>query len=123
MIKVYCYSKCSTCRKALKWLEEKGIRYESIDIKTEHPDENTLRMYYEKSGLPLKRFFNTSGMQYREMGLSKKLPDMSVDEQLALLASDGMLIKRPLVVSDGFVLTGFKEEEWAEKQWEMNRKK
>lgn len=123
MIKVYCYSKCSTCRKALKWLEEKGIRYESIDIKTEHPDENTLRMYYEKSGLPLKRFFNTSGMQYREMGLSKKLPDMSVDEQLALLASDGMLIKRPLVVSDGFVLTGFKEEEWAEKQREMNRKK
>lgn len=123
MIKVYCYSKCSTCRKALKWLEEKGIKYESIDIKTEHPDENTLRMYYEKSGLPLKRFFNTSGMQYREMGLSKKLPDMSVDEQLALLASDGMLIKRPLVVSDGFVLTGFKEEEWAEKQREMNRKK
>ena len=123
MIKVYCYSKCSTCRKALKWLDDKGIRYESIDIKTEHPDENTLRMYYEKSGLPLKRFFNTSGMQYREMGLSKKLPDMSVDEQLALLASDGMLIKRPLVVSDGFVLTGFKEEEWAEKQREMNRKK
>ena len=123
MIKVYCYSKCSTCRKALKWLEEKGIKYESIDIKTEHPDENTLRMYYEKSGLPLKRFFNTSGMQYREMGLSKKLPDMSVDEQLALLASDGMLIKRPLVVSDGFVLTGFKEEEWAKKQREMNRKK
>ena len=123
MIKVYCYSKCSTCRKALKWLDDKGIKYESIDIKTEHPDENTLRMYYEKSGLPLKRFFNTSGMQYREMGLSKKLPDMSVDEQLALLASDGMLIKRPLVVSDGFVLTGFKEEEWAEKQREMNRKK
>ena len=120
MIKVYCYSKCSTCRKALKWLEEKGIKYESIDIKTEHPDENTLRMYYERSGLPLKKFFNTSGMQYREMGLSKKLPDMSEDEQLALLASDGMLIKRPLVVSDGFVLTGFKEEEWAEKQREMD---
>ena len=123
MIKVYCYSKCSTCRKALKWLDDKGIKYESIDIKTEHPDKNTLRMYYEKSGLPLKKFFNTSGMQYREMGLSKKLPDMSEDEQLALLASDGMLVKRPLVVSDGFVLTGFKEEEWAEKQREMNRKK
>ncbi len=120
MIKVYCYSKCSTCRKALKWLDDKGIKYESIDIKTEHPDKNTLRMYYEKSGLPLKKFFNTSGMQYREMGLSKKLPDMSEDEQLALLASDGMLVKRPLVVSDGFVLTGFKEEEWAEKQKDMD---
>lgn len=120
MIKVYCYSKCSTCRKALKWLDDKGIKYESIDIKTEHPDENTLRMYYERSGLPLKKFFNTSGMQYREMGLSKKLPDMSEDEQLALLASDGMLVKRPLVVSDGFVLTGFKEEEWAEKQKDMD---
>lgn len=120
MIKVYCYSKCSTCRKALKWLDDKGIKYELIDIKTEHPDKNTLRMYYEKSGLPLKKFFNTSGMQYREMGLSKKLPDMSEDEQLVLLASDGMLVKRPLVVSDGFVLTGFKEEEWAEKQKDMD---
>jgi len=115
MIKVYCYSRCSTCRKALKWLDENGIKYESMDIKTEHPDENTLRMYYEKSGLPLKKFFNTSGMQYREMGLSKKLPDMSEDEQLAVLASDGMLVKRPLVIGDGFILTGFKEEEWTEK--------
>jgi arsenate reductase len=114
MIKVYCYSKCSTCRKALKWLEENGIEHNVIDIKTDHPDESTLRMYYEKSGLPLKRFFNTSGMQYREMGLSKKLPDMSEDEQLALLSSDGMLVKRPLVVGDSFILTGFKEAEWAE---------
>ena len=115
MIKVYCYSKCSTCRKALKWLEENGIKYEPVDIRTEHPDENTLRMYYEKSGLPLKKFFNTSGMQYRERGLSKKLPDMSEDEQLEVLASDGMLVKRPLVIGEGFILTGFKEEEWAEK--------
>jgi arsenate reductase len=114
MIKVYCYSKCSTCKRALKWLEENGIEHEVIDIKADHPDESTLRMYYEKSGLPLKRFFNTSGMQYREMGLSKKLPDMSEDEQLALLSSDGMLVKRPLVVGDGFIMTGFKEVEWTE---------
>ena len=115
MIKVYCYSRCSTCRKALKWLDEKGIDHEVIDIKTENPDEDALREYYAMSGLALKRFFNTSGMQYRELGLSKKLPEMSEDEQLALLATDGMLVKRPLVVGDGFVLTGFKEAEWAEK--------
>ena len=115
MIKVYCYSKCSTCRKALKWLDEKGVEHEVVDIKENHPDERALREYYSKSGLPLKRFFNTSGMQYRELGLSKKLPDMSEDEQLALLATDGMLVKRPLLVGDGFVLTGFKEAEWADK--------
>ena len=112
MIKVYCYSKCTTCKKALKWLDEKGIEHETIDIKTDHPDENTLRKYYAMSGLPLKRFFNTSGIPYREMGLSKKLPEMSEDEQLALLATDGMLVKRPLLVGDNFVLTGFKEAEW-----------
>lgn len=115
MIKVYCYSRCSTCRKALKWLDDNGIGYEAVDIKTENPDEDALRMYYEQSGLPLKKFFNTSGIQYRELGLAKKLPDMSDDEQLALLASDGMLVKRPLVVGDGFVLTGFKESEWADR--------
>ena len=115
MIKVYCYSRCSTCKKALKWLEEKGIDHEVIDIKAENPGETELRKYHKMSGLPLKRFFNTSGMQYRELGLSKKLPEMSEDEQLALLATDGMLVKRPLVVGDGFVLTGFKEAEWAEK--------
>ena len=115
MLKVYCYSRCSTCKKALKWLDEKQIRYELIDIKTDHPDEGTLREYYRKSGLPLKRFFNTSGIPYREMGLSKKLPEMGEDEQFALLASDGMLVKRPLLVGDQFVLTGFKEEEWKEK--------
>ncbi len=115
MIKVYCYSRCTTCKKALHWLEENGIAHEVIDIKGDHPDEETLRAYYEMSGLPLKRFFNTSGMQYRELELSKKLPGMSEDEQLSLLATDGMLVKRPLVVGDGFVLTGFKEAEWTEK--------
>ena len=99
MIKVYCYSRCGTCKKALKWLD----------------DKDTLKKYYAQSGLPLKRFFNTSGIPYRELGLSKKLPDMSEEEQLALLATDGMLVKRPLVVGDGFVLTGFKVEEWEAK--------
>ena len=115
MIKVYCYSRCSTCKKALKWLDEKGIAHEDLDIKTAHPDEKTLRSLYNLSGLPLKRFFNTNGIPYREMGPSKKLPDMTEDEQLALLATDGMLVKRPLLIGDGFVLTGFKEEEWAQK--------
>ena len=115
MIKVYCYSRCTTCKKALKWLDEKGIEHEVIDIKTDHPDEAALRKYYAMSGLPLKRFFNTSGLPYRELGLSKKLPDMSEDEQLALLATDGMLVKRPLVVGEDFGLTGFKEKEWIEK--------
>ena len=115
MIKVYCYSRCTTCKKALKWLDEKGIEHEVIDIKTDHPDEAALRKYYAISGLPLKRFFNTSGLPYRELGLSKKLPGMSEDEQLALLATDGMLVKRPLVVGEDFVLTGFKEKEWIEK--------
>ena len=115
MITVYCYSRCTTCKKALKWLDDNGIEYTLIDIKTDHPDEAALRKYYKTSGLPLKRFFNTSGIPYREMGLSKKLPEMSEDEQLALLATDGMLVKRPLVIGEGFVLTGFKEEEWAAK--------
>ena len=115
MLKVYCYSRCTTCKKALKWLEENGIEHEGIDIKANHPSVETLREYYTVSGLPLKRFFNTSGIPYREMGLSKKLPEMNEDELLALLATDGMLVKRPLVAGDGFVLTGFKEEEWAAK--------
>ncbi len=113
MVKVYCYSRCSTCQKALKWLQENKVEHEVIDIKEDHPDEKTLRKYYKMSGLPLKRFFNTSGLQYRELELSKKLPGMSEDEQFALLASDGMLVKRPLLVGKDFVLTGFKEAEWA----------
>ncbi len=115
MIKVYCYSRCSTCNKALHWLDDHQIAHEVIDIKNDHPDEQALREYYAASGLPLKRFFNTSGKQYRELELSKKLPDMSEDEQFQLLASDGMLVKRPLLVGDDFVLTGFKEAEWTEK--------
>lgn len=112
MLRVYCYSKCSTCKKALKWLADNNIKHTIIDIKTDHPDAETLKRYFAMSGLPLKRFFNTSGIQYREMDLSKKLPDMSEDEQIDLLASDGMLVKRPLVVGDNFVLTGFKQSEW-----------
>lgn len=111
MIKVYCYSKCSTCKKALKWLDDRGVAYEKIDLKENNPGEAELREYHAKSGLPLKRFFNTSGMIYRDMELSKKLPAMSDDEQFALLASDGMLVKRPLLVKDDTVLTGFREKE------------
>lgn len=114
MIKVYCYSKCSTCKKALKWLDDRGVAYEKIDLKENNPGEAELREYHAKSGLPLKRFFNTSGMIYRDMELSKKLPAMSDDEQFALLASDGMLVKRPLLVKDDTVLTGFREKEWEE---------
>lgn len=115
MNKVYCYSRCTTCKKALKWLDDNGIKYELIDIKENNPDEKSLRKYYKMSGLPLKRFFNTSGIQYRELELSKKLPSMSEDEQFKLLATDGLLVKRPLLVGKDFVLTGFKEAEWAEK--------
>ena len=112
MIQVYCYSKCTTCKKALKWLDDHGVKYKLLDIMEQHPDEETLRKYHKNSGLPLKRFFNTSGMLYRELELSKKLPDMSEDEQFKLLASDGMLVKRPLLVNGKTVLTGFKEAEW-----------
>ncbi len=115
MLKVYCYQRCTTCRKALKWLDDNGMEYSAVDIKEDHPDEEALRGYYSMSGIPLKQFFNTSGLLYREMELSKKLKDMSEDEQFALLASDGMLVKRPLAIGDGFVLTGFKEKEWADK--------
>ena len=114
MIKVYCYDRCSTCKKALAWLEAKGVDYKKIDIKGEHPDEKTLRALHKKSGLPLKKFFNTSGILYREMELSAKLPGMSENEQFKLLASDGMLVKRPLLVTDDAVCTGFKEAEWKE---------
>lgn len=114
MVKVYCYSKCSTCKKALKWLEDNQIEHTVIDIKGDHPDEKTLRALHKKSGLPLKRFFNTSGQLYREMELSKKLPDMSEDEMFKLLASDGMLVKRPLLVAENAVIPGFKEDAWKE---------
>lgn len=107
-----CYPKCSTCQKARKWLEEQGISFEERDIKQNNPTEDELRTWYKRSGLPLKRFFNTSGLQYKALGLKDKLPDMSEEEQLALLATDGMIVKRPLLVDEDFVLTGFKQAEW-----------
>ena len=112
MTKVYCYARCTTCKKALKWLDDNKIKYEMIDIKEDHPDEKTLREFHKKSGLPLKRFFNTSGQLYREMELSKKLPDMSEDEMYKILSSDGMLVKRPLLITEDTVIPGFKEEDW-----------
>jgi len=111
-MKVYCYSRCSTCKKALKWLDDNNINYDLIDIKENNPDQKTLKEAYKKSGKELKKFFNTSGQLYRSMELSKKLKDMSEEEQLKLLASDGMLVKRPLVITEDSVLLGFKEEEW-----------
>ena len=115
MIRIYCYNKCSTCKKALQWLDAHGVEYALADMKTDHPDEAALRKYHAMSGLPLKRFFNTSGIQYREQALSQKLPTMPEDEQFRLLASNGMLVKRPLLVGDDFVLVGFKETEWEER--------
>ena len=112
---VLAYRKCSTCIKALKWLEDNGIEFEERPIKEQNPTFEELKAWYEMSGMPLKKFFNTSGLIYKDMGLKDKLPTMSEDEQLRLLATDGMLVKRPLVVGDGFVLTGFKEKEWEEK--------
>jgi arsenate reductase len=107
-----CYSRCSTCAKARTWLNEHGITYTERDIKEDNPTEDELRSWQAQSGLPLKRFFNTSGMAYRALHLSDRLPAMTESEQFALLATDGMLVKRPLLVGDGFVLVGFKEKEW-----------
>ena len=109
------YPKCSTCRKAKKWLDENGFEYESKHIVDDNPTAEELRKWWQMSGLPLKRFFNTSGMKYRELKLKDKLPDMSEDEQLNLLATDGMLVKRPILVLDDDVLVGFKVKEWEEK--------
>ena len=110
-----CYPKCTTCQKAAKWLEEQGVAVEVRDIKQDNPTEQELRAWHEMSGLPLKRFFNTSGLQYKALGLKDKLPQMSEDEQFALLATDGMLVKRPLLVGEDFALPGFKQAEWEEK--------
>ena len=104
------YPKCSTCQKAKKWLEAHQIAYEERDIKTENPSKEELKGWYEKSGQELKKFFNTSGMLYKSMQLKDKLPGMTEEEQLKLLGPDGMLVKRPILVGDDFVLTGFKEE-------------
>ena len=110
-----CYPKCTTCQKAQKWLEEKGVEYQFRDIKQEKPTEQELRQWHAMSGLPLKRFFNTSGLQYKALGLKDKLPSMSEDEQFALLATDGMLVKRPRLVGADFALPGFKPAEWQER--------
>ena len=110
-----CYPKCSTCRKAQKWLDEHVVDYDIRDIKTDNPDLAELELWHQASGLPLKKFFNTSGQLYRSLELSKKLPGMSDAEQYALLASDGMLVKRPILVTDdNKVLVGFKEDQWSE---------
>jgi arsenate reductase len=107
-----CYPKCSTCKKAKTYLEERGIPFIRRDIKLETPTAEELRRWQQMSGLPLKKFFNTSGLSYKALGLKEKLPNMTEEEQLALLAGDGMLIKRPLLVGDDFVLTGFRQAEW-----------
>lgn len=109
------YPKCSTCQRAEKWLQEQGITYKSRHIKEENPNEEELRVWHKKSGLPLKRLFNTSGMLYKEMNLKEKLPTMDEEEQFQLLATDGMLVKRPLIVEEDFVLIGFRPKEWEEK--------
>ncbi len=108
------YPKCSTCKKAKKWLEDRKIAFTDRHIVEENPTEEELNQWIQRSGLPVKRFFNTSGMKYRELGLKDRLPQMSQEEQIALLATDGMLVKRPLLVSDTFVVPGFREKEWME---------
>ena len=107
-----CYPKCSTCKKAQKWLDESGAEYTLRDIKTDNPTAEELKAWWEKSGLPLKRFFNTSGNIYKEMKLKDKLPEMSLEEKLDLLSTDGMLVKRPIFVDQDTVLVGFKQAEW-----------
>ena len=109
------YPKCTTCKKAKKWLDDRGETYTDRHIKEENPTLEELKEWHKRSGLPLKKFFNTSGMLYKEMQLKDKLPSMTEDEQYALLAQDGMLVKRPILVSEEWVLVGFKEQEWQEK--------
>lgn len=112
MIKFICYPKCTTCQKAKKWLDDNKIEYELRDIKLDNPTLEELTEWYHKSGLQLKKFFNTSGLLYKSLDLKNKLPEMSENEMLKLLATDGMLVKRPLLIGDNFVLVGFKEAEW-----------
>ena len=107
-----CYPKCTTCQKARRWLDDKGLSYTERHIKEENPTAEELKDWQTRSGLPLRKFFNTSGLKYKELNLKDRLPAMSEEEQLALLATDGMLVKRPILVGDGFVLVGFREEAW-----------
>ena len=115
MIEFICYPKCTTCQKAQKWLDDNKIKYKLRDIKEENPSFDELSDWYKASGLPLKKFFNTSGLLYKAMELKDKLPTMSEEEQLKMLSTDGMLVKRPLVIGKGFVLVGFKASEWKER--------
>ena len=115
MLKFICYPKCTTCQKARKWLDENNIEYEFRDIKLDNPSIEELTAWYKLSGLPLRKFFNTSGLLYKSMELKTKLPNMTDEEMLALLATDGMLVKRPLAIGDDFVMLGFKEAEWVER--------
>jgi len=107
-----CYSRCTTCKKAQKWLDERGVGYEARDIKGDNPSADELKAWLKTSGLPVKRFFNTSGVLYKTLNIKDKLGDMSEDECVELLATDGLLVKRPILTGDGFVLVGFKEPEW-----------
>ena len=109
-----CYPKCTTCQKAKAFLDSRGVAYDLRDIKLENPTADELRGLWKKSGLPLKKFFNTSGLQYKALGLKDKLPDMDEEEQLSLLATDGMLVKRPILAGEDFVLVGFRQAEWEE---------
>ena len=115
MIKYICYPKCTTCQRAKKWLDDKKIEYEIRDIKLDKPTFEELKEWHKKSGLPLKKFFNTSGLLYKSLDLKNKLPEMTENDMYKLLSTDGMLVKRPLIIGDDFVLVGFKEVEWAEK--------
>ena len=112
MMKFICYPRCTTCQRAKAWLDESGVEYEMRDIKLENPTRGELEEWYRRSGLPLKKFFNTSGLLYKSLNLKERLPNMSEGEMLDLLASDGMLVKRPILVSDKYVLVGFKKDEW-----------
>lgn len=112
MMKFICYPRCTTCQRAKAWLDESGVEYEMRDIKLENPTRGELEDWYRRSGLPLKKFFNTSGLLYKSLNLKERLPNMSEGEMLDLLASDGMLVKRPILVSDKYVLVGFKKDEW-----------
>jgi arsenate reductase len=115
MLKFICYPKCTTCQRAKAWLDNNGIKYELRDIKLSNPTLDELTIWYKQSRLPLKKFFNTSGLLYKSMDLKSKLPNMSETQMLQLLSTDGMLVKRPLLIDDDFVLVGFKEDEWAGK--------
>ena len=115
MLKFICYPKCTTCQRAKQWLDNRGIAYELRDIKLENPALGELSAWYAQSGLPLKKFFNTSGLLYKSLDLKNKLPNMTEAEMLSLLATDGMLVKRPLLIGEDFLLVGFKETEWSEK--------